>query len=81
MTCGAGLLFLRQDGLSGDVPPHLTQPCYVALGRALILGLYHPVPCYLNSDKLFLYLSDRYRNPEQDSNLGPKPLSLLEFKT
>ena len=24
----------------GDVPPHLAQPCYVALGRALIWGLY-----------------------------------------
>ena len=32
--------FLCQDGLSGDVPPHLAQPCYVALGRALIWGLY-----------------------------------------
>ena len=32
--------FLRQDRLSGDVPPHLAQPCYVALGRALIWGLY-----------------------------------------
>ena len=26
--------------LSDDVPPHLVQPCYVALGRALIWGLY-----------------------------------------
>ena len=32
--------FLRQDHLSSDVPPHLTQPCYVAIGRALIWGLY-----------------------------------------
>ena len=32
--------FLCQDRLSGDVPPHLAQPCYVALGWALILGLY-----------------------------------------
>ena len=33
--------FLRQDRLSGDVPPptpHLAQPFYVALGRALIWG-------------------------------------------
>ena len=30
--------FLRQDRLSGDVPPHLVQPCYVALGWALIWG-------------------------------------------
>ena len=32
--------FLCQDRLSSDVPPHLGQPCYVALGRALIWGLY-----------------------------------------
>ena len=32
--------FLCQDRLSSDVPPHLAQPCYVALGRALIWGLY-----------------------------------------
>ena len=30
--------FLRQDRLSGDVPPHLAQPCYVAIGQALIWG-------------------------------------------
>ena len=31
----------------GDVPPHLAQPCYVALGRALDLGLIrglHTIP-------------------------------------
>ena len=33
-------LFLRQDSLSSDVPPHLAQPCYVALRRALIWDLY-----------------------------------------
>ena len=32
--------FLCQDRLSGDVPPHLAQPCYIALGWALIWGLY-----------------------------------------
>ena len=26
--------------LSGDVHPHLVQPCYVALGQALIWGFY-----------------------------------------
>ena len=31
--------FLCQDRLSSDVPPHLAQPCYVALGRALIRGM------------------------------------------
>ena len=31
---------LRQGPLSSDVPPHLAQPCYVALGQALIWGLY-----------------------------------------
>ena len=29
-----------EDRLSGDVPSHLAQPCYVALGQALIWGLY-----------------------------------------
>ena len=27
--------FPRQDRLSGDVPSHLAQPCYVALGQAV----------------------------------------------
>ena len=40
----------------------------------------HPAPCYLNSCNLFLILSDQYCNPERDSNLGPKHLSLLEFE-
>ena len=31
--------FLRQDRLNGDVPPHLAQPCCVALGQALDSGL------------------------------------------
>ena len=31
--------FLCQDRQSSVVPPHLAQPCYVALGRALIWGL------------------------------------------
>ena len=35
----------------------------------------------MNSDKLFIILSYRYRNPERDSNLGPKRLSLLGFET
>ena len=32
--------FLHQDHLSGDMPPHSAQPCYVALVQALIWGLY-----------------------------------------
>ena len=32
--------FLCQDPLSGVVPPHLAQPCCVALGWALIWGKY-----------------------------------------
>ena len=31
--------FLCQDRCYGDVPPHLAQPCCVALGRALDWGL------------------------------------------
>ena len=38
-----------------------------------------PAPYYLNSDKLFQILSNWYRNPEGDSDLGPRHLSLLEF--
>ena len=30
--------------------------------------LLHPAPCYLNSDKVCLLLSDQYRSPERDSN-------------
>ena len=30
----------------------------------------HPVPCYLNSDKLFLTLSNQYRNPERGFKPG-----------
>ena len=41
----------------------------------------HPVPFYLNRDKLFIILSNHYCNPEWDSNLGPKHLSLPEFET
>ena len=38
------------------------------------------MPCYLNSDKLFLALSDLYHSPERDSILAPKAFSLLEFE-
>ena len=40
--------FLRLDCLSGDVPPQLAQPCYVALGRALFLILSNR---YCNSER------------------------------
>ena len=40
----------------------------------------HPGLCYLNSNKLFLTLSDQYFSPENDSNLGPMAFSLLEFE-
>ena len=33
----------------------------------------HPAPCYLNSDKVFLLLSNRYRNPK----LGFEPWTYL----
>ena len=38
-------------------------------------------PCYLNIYNLFLTLSNQYCSPEQDSNLGPKHMSLLDFET
>ena len=31
----------------------------------------HPAPYYLNRDKPFLTLNNRYHSPERDSNLGP----------
>ena len=34
-----------------------------------------------DSDKLFLTLRNQYHCPEQDSNLGPERLSLLDFET
>ena len=43
--------FLCLDRWHGDVSPHLAQPCYVAPGRALDLGLYPDLSrvlvCYL----------------------------------
>ena len=36
--------FLFQDRWHSDVPSHLAQPCYVALGQALIQGLC-PLEC------------------------------------
>ena len=40
---------LRQDRLSGDVPPHLVQPCYVALGASLCIGKHQlrPLPTHI----------------------------------
>ena len=59
-----------------------TQVYYFCqLGFDIVSDTCRPAPCYLNSNKLFLILRDRYRNPERDSNLGPKRLSLLEFST
>ena len=48
-----------------------TAPSYLVQYRKQS-SIDHPVPCYLNSAKVFLLLSDRYRNPERDLNLGPK---------
>ena len=59
--------FLRHNQLSGDLPPHLVQPCKLALGEALIWGLYPdwfadfvnwvPLPRYLCSMHSFLQLT------------------------
>ena len=38
--------FLCQDRCHGDVLLHLTQPCYVALGRALDSGLIYSCSCW-----------------------------------
>ena len=40
--------FLCQDRLSNDVPPHLAQPCYVALGLALDLRYRNARPNMVN---------------------------------
>ena len=41
----------------------------------------HPAPCYLNSDKVFLLLSDQYRNPKRGFKSGALSECLLEFDT
>ena len=41
----------------------------------------HQAPYYLKSDKPFLTLSYRYRNPERDFELGSSSECLLEFDT
>ena len=58
----------------------LTRRCASTLGAALLcssrVGSYivndtcHLAPCYLNGAKVFLLLSDRYRNPEQEFEPG-----------
>ena len=42
------IIFLCQDCLSNDVPPHLAQPCYVALGLALDLRYRNARPNMVN---------------------------------
>ena len=63
--------FLCQNRWHGDVPPHLAQPCYVALGWALDSGLL----CYFKLWVINIVI------PIRDLNLGLKHLSLLEFET
>ena len=41
----------------------------------------HPAPCYLNSNKVFCLLRDRYCNPEQGFEPGSSSESLFEFDT
>ena len=41
----------------------------------------HPAPYYLNSDKPFLTLRERYRNPEREFEPGSLSECLLEFNT
>ena len=40
----------------------------------------HPAPCYLNSNKVFLLLSDQYLNPRLDSNRESSSDFVLEFE-
>ena len=75
----------------GDVqPPHLVQPCYIALGRALNWGLYpdidsgttatrHPAVWIVTSYSYLWAINIVIQSG--DSNLGPKCLSLLELLT
>ena len=42
---------------------------------------YHPAPCYLNSNKVFLFLSDQYCNPERGFKPGSSSDCLLQFYT
>ena len=41
----------------------------------------HPAPCYLNKDKVFLLLSNQYRNPERGFKPGSLSECLFEFDT
>ena len=51
------------------------------LNSILWVTVGHPAPCYLNSNKLFLTLSNQYFCSEWDSNLGPKRLLNFDFET
>ena len=65
---------LRQERLSSDLPPHLVHPCYVALGRPLIWGLY---PDWLRP--LSIGFPPPRLGPTVDRE-GVTALSLLEFE-
>ena len=47
----------------------------------IVSDICHPVPCYLNSNKVFLLLSDKYHNPEQGFKPGSLSECELEFDT
>ena len=74
------------------VPGPLTWWCASTLSTALLCSSragawyckqhnYHRTPYYLNSDKVFLLLSDQYHNPERGFKPGPLSECLLEFDT
>ena len=48
---------------------------------SIVSNTCHPAPCYWNSDKVFLLLSDQYCNPEQGFKPGSSSECLLEFDT
>ena len=47
----------------------------------IIRDICQPAPCYLNSDKVFIILSNHYRNPEWGFEPGSSSECLLEFDT
>ena len=47
----------------------------------IISNTCHPAPCYLNSNQVFLLLSNQYHNPDRGFEPGSSSECLLEFDT
>ena len=63
-TLDAALLCTSRTGAELGCESELGVPDSVYARFDIISDTCHLAPCYLNSDKVFLLLSDRYHNPE-----------------